>query len=68
MAHGLSGALDATGGSDRKLAEVLSSVGAARTMHVAALEVRVERRLTPQTPVTANKPVIGSPAVGDPEV
>ena len=33
----------------------------------AALEVRVERRLTPQTPVTANKPVIGSPAVGDPE-
>jgi hypothetical protein len=43
-------------------------VGAARTMHVAALEVRVERRLTPQTPVTANKPVIGSPAVGDPEV
>jgi hypothetical protein len=33
----------------------------------AALEVRVERRLTLQTPVTANKPVIGSPAVGDPE-
>ena len=33
-AHGLSGALDAPGGSDRKLAEVLSSVGAARTIHV----------------------------------
>ena len=28
----------------------------------AALEVRVERRLTPQTPVTANSPVIGGPA------